>query len=101
MAGNRALYDRAIEQTREAARQKNWEEALKQAVRALQEFPSDGDARSSARTSGWMVGVYLIRRSYPFRLDSSSGVAPSAHNRSLRPAHAHPAAASQEYAGAP
>ena len=47
MAGNRALYDRAMEQTREAARQKNWEEALKQAVRALQEFPADADARSS------------------------------------------------------
>src|SRR3954454_17013289 len=48
MAGNRALYDRAMEQSREAARQKNWEEALKQAVRALQEFPQDADGRSSA-----------------------------------------------------
>jgi tetratricopeptide (TPR) repeat protein len=48
MPGNRALYDRAMEQSREAARQKNWEEALKQAVRALQEFPQDSDARSSA-----------------------------------------------------
>jgi tetratricopeptide (TPR) repeat protein len=48
MPGNRALYDRAMEQSRDAARQKNWEEALKQAVRALQEFPQDADARSSA-----------------------------------------------------
>src|ERR687884_487707 len=48
MAGNRALYDRAMEQSREAARQKNWDEALKQAVRALQEFPQDADGRSSA-----------------------------------------------------
>lgn len=48
MSGNRALYDRAMEQSREAARQKSWEDALKQAVRALQEFPQDADARSSA-----------------------------------------------------
>lgn len=48
MAGNRALYDRAMEQSREAARQKNWAEAIKQAGRALQEFPQDTDARSSA-----------------------------------------------------
>ena len=48
MPGNRALYDRAMEQSREFARQKNWEDALKQAVRALQEFPQDADARSSA-----------------------------------------------------
>ena len=62
MPGNRALYDRAMEQTREAARQKNWEEALKQAVRALQEFPQDADARSSVA-----VAVYarFRRRAAP------------------------------------
>jgi tetratricopeptide (TPR) repeat protein len=58
MAGNRALYDRAMEQTREAARQKNWEEALKQAVRALQEFPSDADARSSVAVALFNTGKY-------------------------------------------
>jgi tetratricopeptide (TPR) repeat protein len=58
MAGNRALYDRAMEQTREAARQKNWEEALKQAVRALQEFPADADARSSVAVALFNTGKY-------------------------------------------
>ncbi len=58
MPGNRALYDRAMEQSREAARQKNWEEALKQAVRALQEFPQDADARSSAAVALFNTGRY-------------------------------------------
>src|SRR5687767_6627751 len=58
MAGNRALYDRAMEQSREAARQKNWEEALKQAVRALQEFPQDADGRSSAAVALFNTGKY-------------------------------------------
>jgi len=58
MAGNRALYDRAMEQTREAARQKNWEEALKQAVRALQEFPADADARASVAVALFNTGKY-------------------------------------------
>jgi tetratricopeptide (TPR) repeat protein len=58
MAGNRALYDRAMEQSREAARQKNWEEALKQAVRALHEFPQDADARSSAAVALFNTGKY-------------------------------------------
>src|SRR4030095_5101363 len=58
MPGNRALYDRAMEQSREAARQKNWEEALKQAVRALQEFPQDADARSSAAVALFNTGKF-------------------------------------------
>ena len=58
MAGNRALYDRAMEQSREAARRKQWDEALKQAVRALQEFPKDSDARSSAAVSLLQTGKY-------------------------------------------
>jgi tetratricopeptide (TPR) repeat protein len=48
MPGNRAIYDRALEQSREAARQRRWDEALKGAVRALQEFPQDVDARTAA-----------------------------------------------------
>ena len=58
MPGNRALYDRAMEQSREAARQKNWEEGLKQAVRALQEFPQDGDERSSAAVALFNTGKH-------------------------------------------
>jgi tetratricopeptide (TPR) repeat protein len=58
MPGNRALYDRAMEQSREAARQKNWDEALKQAVRALQEFPQEADARSSAAMALFNTGKY-------------------------------------------
>jgi len=34
MAGNRAIFDRAMEQSREAARQGQWDEALRAAVRA-------------------------------------------------------------------
>jgi tetratricopeptide (TPR) repeat protein len=56
MPGNRALYDRAMEQSREAARQKQWDEALKQAARALQEFPEDIDARSSAAVALYNTG---------------------------------------------
>ncbi len=58
MPGNRALYDRAMEQSREAARQKNWDEGLKQAVRALQEFPQDADARSSVVVALFNTGKY-------------------------------------------
>jgi tetratricopeptide (TPR) repeat protein len=58
MPGNRALYDRAMEQSREAARQKNWDEALKQAIRALQEFPPDADARSSVAVALFNTGKY-------------------------------------------
>jgi tetratricopeptide (TPR) repeat protein len=47
-----------MEQSREAARQKNWEEALKQAVRALQEFPQDADGRSSAAVALFNTGKY-------------------------------------------
>jgi tetratricopeptide (TPR) repeat protein len=47
MAGNRAIFDRAMEQSREAARQTKWDESLKAAVRALQEFPQDTDARTN------------------------------------------------------
>ncbi len=45
MAGNRAIYTRAMEQHREAARANKWDEALKNAARAMQEFPQDTDAR--------------------------------------------------------
>ncbi|KPV43661.1 hypothetical protein SE17_44295, partial [Kouleothrix aurantiaca] len=58
MPGNRALFDRAMEQSREAARQKQWDEALKQAARALQEFPTDLDARSSIAVALFNTGKY-------------------------------------------
>ena len=48
MAGNRAIYDRAMEQGREASRQARWDDALKSAVRALQEFPQELEARTLA-----------------------------------------------------
>ena len=48
MAGNRAIFDRAMEQSRDATRQGRWDEALKNAVRALQEYPQDADARTAA-----------------------------------------------------
>lgn len=48
MAGNRAIYDRAMERSREATRSKQWDQALKSAGQALQEFPDDIDARTAA-----------------------------------------------------
>ncbi|MFV9503031.1 MAG: tetratricopeptide repeat protein [Oscillochloridaceae bacterium umkhey_bin13] len=48
MPGNRAIFDRAMEQSREAASQGKWDESLRAAVRALQEFPQDSDARINA-----------------------------------------------------
>ncbi len=58
MAGNRVLFDRAMEQSREAARLMNWDEALKQAIRALQEFPQDLDARSAAAVALFNTAKY-------------------------------------------
>lgn len=56
MPGNRAIYDRAMEQNREAARQNQWNEALKGAIRALQEFPQDVDARTAVAVSLFHTG---------------------------------------------
>lgn len=56
MAGNRAIYDRAMEQSRETARQSKWDESLKGAVRALQEFPQDTDARTAAAVALFHTG---------------------------------------------
>lgn len=56
MAGNRAIYDRAMEQNRELARQNRWDDALKGAVRALQEFPQDIDARTAAAVALFHTG---------------------------------------------
>ncbi len=47
MPGNRAIFDRAIEGNRAAAEREDWLQAMKEALRAVQEFPSDLDARSS------------------------------------------------------
>lgn len=58
MPGNRALFDRAMEQSREAMRQKNWDEALKQSIRALQEFPQDSDARTSVAVALFNTGKF-------------------------------------------
>ncbi|MDW8147774.1 MAG: tetratricopeptide repeat protein [Roseiflexaceae bacterium] len=58
MPGNRALFDRAMEQSREAARLMNWDEALKQAIRALQEFPNDLDARSAVAVALFNTAKY-------------------------------------------
>ena len=56
MAGNRAIFDRAMEQSREAARNGQWDEALKLAVRALQEFPQDNDGRTAAAVALFNTG---------------------------------------------
>ncbi|MGB9753865.1 tetratricopeptide repeat protein [Roseiflexus castenholzii] len=58
MPGNRALFDRAMEQSREAARLMNWDEALKQAARALQEFPQDLDARLAVAVAFFNTAKY-------------------------------------------
>ena len=51
MPGNRALYDRAMEQSREAARQKNWDEALKQADIKL----AASDLKQILKAVSWRV----------------------------------------------
>lgn len=56
MAGNRAIFERAMEQGREATRTSQWDEALKNAVRALQEFPQDGEARTAAAVALFQTG---------------------------------------------
>lgn len=58
MPGNHAIFDRALEQSREAARQSRWDDALKTAVRALQEFPQDVDARVAAASALVNTGRY-------------------------------------------
>lgn len=57
MAENRAIYARAMEQSREAARAKKWDESLKGAARAMQEFPQDEEARTAVA-----VGLYHTGR---------------------------------------
>jgi tetratricopeptide (TPR) repeat protein len=56
MAGNRAIFDRAMEQSREAARAGQWDESLKNVVRALQEFPQDTEARTAAAVALFNTG---------------------------------------------
>ena len=56
MAGNRAIFDRAMEQSREAARSGKWDDSLKAAVRALQEFPQDADGRTNAAIALFHTG---------------------------------------------
>src|SRR5690349_4928010 len=56
MAGNRAIFERAMEQSREAARGGRWDDSLKSAVRALQEFPQDADARIAAAVALFNTG---------------------------------------------
>jgi tetratricopeptide (TPR) repeat protein len=56
MPGNKAIFDRAMEQSREAARRSSWDEALKGAVRAIQEFPKDTDARTAAAVALFHTG---------------------------------------------
>jgi tetratricopeptide (TPR) repeat protein len=56
MPGNRAIFDRAMEQSREAARTGQWDDSLKNAVRALQEFPQDGEARTAAAVALFNTG---------------------------------------------
>lgn len=46
MAGNRAIFERALEQGRIAAQREDWTTALKELLRAVQEIPNDLDARS-------------------------------------------------------
>jgi tetratricopeptide (TPR) repeat protein len=56
MPSNRAIFDRAMEQSREAARAGQWDDALRNAVRALQEFPQDTEARTAAAVALFQTG---------------------------------------------
>lgn len=58
MPGNRALFDRAMEGNRHAVERVDWPHALKEAVRAVQEFPTDLDARSALAVALYHSGKY-------------------------------------------
>jgi tetratricopeptide (TPR) repeat protein len=58
MPGNKAIFDRAMEQNREAARQNKWDDALKAAARAVQEFPKDINARTAAGVALFHTGKF-------------------------------------------
>jgi tetratricopeptide (TPR) repeat protein len=45
MAGNRVVFDEALRKSRAALERQEWLEALTEAVRAVQEYPGDLDAR--------------------------------------------------------
>ncbi len=47
MPGNRAIYDRALEGSRAAIQREAWPQALRDALRAVQEFPQDVEARGA------------------------------------------------------
>lgn len=59
MPGNRAIYDRALEDSRIAGERGAWPEALRAAIRAAQEFPDDVEARTAVA-----VGFYHTQK-YP------------------------------------
>lgn len=58
MAGNRAIFERAVEQGRAAAQREDWATALKEYLRAVQELPSDLDARSNLAVALYHNGKY-------------------------------------------
>ncbi|MBA3947359.1 MAG: tetratricopeptide repeat protein [Herpetosiphonaceae bacterium] len=58
MPGNRPIFDRAIEGYRHAAQLEDWPQAFRDAVRAVQEFPSDVEARSYLAISLYHTGRY-------------------------------------------
>lgn len=58
MAGNRAIFERAVEQGRDAAQREDWPTALKEFYRAVQEFPNDLDARSQLAVALYNTGKY-------------------------------------------
>ena len=57
MPGNRAIFDRALEDNRIAGERGAWPEALRAAIRAAQEFPDDPDARIAVA-----VGFYHTQK---------------------------------------
>ena len=51
MAGNQVIFDRAMEQYQTASRTNDWTKALTESARAMQEFPSNEQARIAVATS--------------------------------------------------
>lgn len=58
MPGNRAIFDRAMEAHRNAAQRDDWMVALKEALRAVQEFSNDLDARAAVAVGLYHNGKY-------------------------------------------
>ncbi|GAC1639144.1 MAG: tetratricopeptide repeat protein [Herpetosiphon sp.] len=58
MPGNRAIFDRAMEGYRDAAQREDWLQAVRESIRAVQQFPTDLEARTAMAVGLYHTGKY-------------------------------------------